>query len=64
MTMEEAQKAWAYSPKGKMSSRQRSDLNGGTWTMRGETPILEGQRFKAVPSKNEKGNISFRIDKL
>ena len=64
ISLEDAQKAWAYSPKGKFSSREKADLNGGVWTTEKDVPILKGQRFKAVPRRNEKQNISFTIEKL
>ncbi len=78
ISMEDAQKAWAYSPKGKMSSRERADLNSGTWSVetkpkvkgqdkdkdKEQIPVLVGQRFKAVPHRNEKQNIAFTVEKI
>ncbi len=64
ISLEDAQKAWSYSPKGKFSSRERADLNSGDWTTENGTPVLKGQRFKAVPKRNEKQNIAFTVVKI
>ena len=63
ISLEEAQKAWAYSPKGKLSSRERADLAACVWTTESGVPVLKGGRFKATPTKNEKGNISFNVER-
>ena len=63
MTLDEAKKAWAYSPKGKLSSKEKADLATGEWQTPGGIPTLVGQRFKATASQNEKGNITFKVEK-
>jgi hypothetical protein len=64
MTLDEAKKAWADSPKGKLSSKEKADLITGEWQTPGGIPTLVGQRFKATASRNEKANITFRIEKI
>ncbi len=75
ISMVDAQKAWSYSPKGKFSSRERADLNSGQWRIETkpakgkdkkeeQIPVLVGERFKAVPHRNDKQNISFTVEKV
>jgi hypothetical protein len=64
VTLDDAKKAWAYSPKGKLNSREKADLVTGEWQTPNGMPTLVGQRFKATASANEKGNITFKIERI
>ena len=72
ITLEEAQRAWSYCPKGRFSKREKDDLSEhGQWTTlerqvdnkKVRVPVLKGWRYIAIPNLNSKQNISFVVEK-